>query len=501
MHLYNSFTIYSWILIATSLLLVSLAHKTTQKRSHITSILFAWLMASEAIYSFGYAMELASIDIEQVKFWINIQFLGASFIPAFVILGSYSYINHVNAPFRIYFILLFLSSLTLIIDLTNDFHNLIIKDLIIQHIDNLTISNYSFGPWYYFHFLYNLIALLISVYLYVINWSLAPKKQRIRSSFILLGSLIPWVFYMGFFFNIAPYGMDTSPFGFVFSALFYFYGLSKFRFNTVIPIARERVLENLQDAVLIFSNDGVLVDFNNAATKIIPTLNSNSCGETIKNLKLDHLLDKKHDLSQKFTSDDCHYEISTSLLFNSTDKEIGYALVFRDMTENYNLLDQLRHFAETDELTRIFNRRAILEKLDSILASNEILGVYVALFDIDNFKSINDQGGHHSGDHILKETVNLTKKLLLEHSYLGRYGGDEFLIIFKNTTQQKCLDLVNTINITCQEYLKISLSIGLTSLTEYDSIHSILQRGDVGLYKSKEKGKAQTTYIQPTSHQ
>ena len=109
MYQYNSLTIYSWILIATSLLLVSLAHKTTQKRSHITSILFAWLMASEAIYSLGYAMELASIDIEQVKFWINIQFLGASFIPAFVILGSYSYVNHANAPFRIYFILLFLS--------------------------------------------------------------------------------------------------------------------------------------------------------------------------------------------------------------------------------------------------------------------------------------------------------------------------------------------------------------------------------------------------------
>lgn len=458
-------------------------------------------MAAEAIYSFGYAMELASITIEQVKFWINIQFLGAAFIPAFVILGSYSYVNHSNAKFRIYFILLFLSSLTLAIDLTNDFHRLIINNIIIQHINNITISDYSFGPWYYFHFLYNLVALLISVYMYVINWSLAPKNQRVRSSFILLGSLIPWVFYMGFFFNLSPYGMDTSPFGFIFSALFYFYGLSKFRFNTVIPIARERVLENLQDGILIFNSDDVLVDFNSAATKIVPSLNSNSHGKTVNNLELDYFLNVEHDFSQKFTSNNCHYQISTSLLFNSTDKEIGYALVFRDMTENHNLLTQLRHFAEIDELTTIFNRRAILEKLDKILTSNKMLGVYIALFDIDNFKSINDQGGHHSGDHILKETVNLTKKLLMEHNHFGRYGGDEFLIIFTDTTQQACIDLVDAINTTCQEYLKVSLSIGLTSLTEYDSIHSVLQRSDVGLYKSKENGKAQTTYMQPVLHQ
>lgn len=498
MYLYHSFTIYSWILIITSLLLVYLAYLIIPKRSHATSILFAWLMAAEAIYSFGYAMELASINIEQVKFWINIQFLGVSFIPALIILSSYSYINHHNAPFRIYFILLSLSLSTLTISLTNDLHSLIIKNLAIKSINNLTISSYSFGPWYYFYSLYGLVAILISMYLYIINWSSGPTKQRIRSSFILLGSLIPYTFYMGFLFDLAPNGMDTSPFGFIFSALFYFYGLSKFRFNTVIPIARERVLENIQDGILIFNRDDVLVDFNHAAQNIIPSINANSYGESIEKLQLDYLLDASNLSSKSYTANKHHYQISKSTLSNLANKEIGYALVFRDMTENHNLLLRLRHFAEVDELTKTYNRRAILERLDNILNSKEISDTYVALFDIDNFKSINDQGGHHSGDHILRETVNLTRKILSDNCYLGRYGGDEFLIILTKTTQHACVDLVDCINATCKEYLKISLSIGLTSITEYDSIHSVLQRSDIGLYKSKENGKAQTTYMQPT---
>jgi len=96
-----------------------------------------------------------------------------------------------------------------------------------------------------------------------------------------------------------------------------------------------------------------------------------------------------------------------------------------------SLIAQLRETSRTDPLTGICNRRCILAELEATLhrADRADDPVSVVLFDLDNFKSVNDSQGHLAGDKILKETAQALRSVLRRGEALGRYGGDEFLAV------------------------------------------------------------------------
>ncbi len=116
-----------------------------------------------------------------------------------------------------------------------------------------------------------------------------------------------------------------------------------------------------------------------------------------------------------------------------------FALIFAAMgtlrheleAENARLIGELRCLATTDPLTGIANRRRVLEELDSTLARASRSGqpFAVVLLDLDGFKRINDEQGHPAGDRILKKTAAALQGVTRQGDVLGRYGGDEFLLV------------------------------------------------------------------------
>ena len=99
--------------------------------------------------------------------------------------------------------------------------------------------------------------------------------------------------------------------------------------------------------------------------------------------------------------------------------------------ENFRLIEELRSLATTDPLTGIANRRRVLEELDSTLAraSRGSQPFAVILLDLDGFKRVNDELGHPAGDVILKKTAAALQGVTRQGDVLGRYGGDEFLLV------------------------------------------------------------------------
>lgn len=154
--------------------------------------------------------------------------------------------------------------------------------------------------------------------------------------------------------------------------------------------------------------------------------------------------------------------------------------------------------ATTDSLTSVWNRGAIMGLIKDEInqyTSNQ-RSFCVVLFDIDDFKKVNDVHGHAVGDEVLIEITKLAKKTIRDMDCLGRYGGEEFLVLLPNTTLEIAKtvveDILDNLRITnlSSKLLPIRISAGLV---EYKNatIDELLQRADELLYKSKRNGKDQ----------
>ncbi len=158
------------------------------------------------------------------------------------------------------------------------------------------------------------------------------------------------------------------------------------------------------------------------------------------------------------------------------------------------LRNDLMEVATIDVLTRIPNRRAtqsFLEKELSRAQRNQ--GEFsVLLIDIDNFKQVNDRWGHDVGDHVLVKTASIFQAIIRKHDWVGRWGGEEFLIILPGPCDAEYLAERVRAEIAKSEYnhgaasFGITISIGVAGATQQDQIDQILKNADEALYRAKQ---------------
>ncbi|TFH87014.1 sensor domain-containing diguanylate cyclase [Billgrantia azerbaijanica] len=156
----------------------------------------------------------------------------------------------------------------------------------------------------------------------------------------------------------------------------------------------------------------------------------------------------------------------------------------------------LMRLAHTDPVTQIANRHRIEQVLDDELLDCEHSHrpCSLLLFDIDHFKRINDTHGHDAGDKVLRQLAQETLTRLRAGDHLGRWGGEEFLIIAPDCPLQAATELANRL---CRERQStpippagsISISIGVTCWQPGDTPKSIVRRADLAMYEAKEAGR------------
>ena len=172
-----------------------------------------------------------------------------------------------------------------------------------------------------------------------------------------------------------------------------------------------------------------------------------------------------------------------------------------DITEIYNLKEQLRKDSITDSLTGLYNKRHFddMAEKEYQRSNRQNLDMTIVIFDIDYFKQINDKYGHHVGDLVLKESSTIFQSHIREEDILCRIGGEEFTIILPHTSKDKAFELVERIRSVIEnnifktdqnEAISITISFGISSICKTDDKYDeILQRADKALYKAKKTGR------------
>ena len=171
-------------------------------------------------------------------------------------------------------------------------------------------------------------------------------------------------------------------------------------------------------------------------------------------------------------------------------------IAIKNCVERYRLL---RTLIVKDSLTKVFNHSTILKRLQETMkeASRTQAQVAVAMIDLDNFKSVNDTHGHAQGDKVLKNLCLLLRKRLRESDIIGRYGGEEFLVVLPNTnakTAKKIIDEVRE-KFSKLQYcddgtnFSVTFSAGVADFPCYNDVDLLVDAADALLYMAKERGR------------
>lgn len=167
--------------------------------------------------------------------------------------------------------------------------------------------------------------------------------------------------------------------------------------------------------------------------------------------------------------------------------------------ENSSLYQQMRSMAMVDGLTGAFNRIYLYEVLErEIQASAGRYPVSIALFDVDNFKKLNDTYGHLFGDKVLQTIVRIAREKVRKGDIVARYGGEEFVIVFDHLESNEAYKVVERIrraieSETIEDNLiqtRVTVSFGIASYPLHaDNVKDLIKCADVAMYRAKSSGK------------
>lgn len=179
-------------------------------------------------------------------------------------------------------------------------------------------------------------------------------------------------------------------------------------------------------------------------------------------------------------------------------------VIFRKFTHKITMQHQqlelktraMEKLANHDFLTKTFNRRRIDEvlKLECLRTKRYETPFSIILFDIDDFKVINDTYGHNSGDKVLRVLAKNVASAIRNTDYFGRWGGEEFIIVLPQTVQTQAMELAEKLrkvveSLTFEFVERVTCSFGVTQCQPDDAIDISIQHADLALYEAKSKGK------------
>ena len=171
-------------------------------------------------------------------------------------------------------------------------------------------------------------------------------------------------------------------------------------------------------------------------------------------------------------------------------------LMLQMITDSERALELLAH---QDQLTKLYNRHYMMDKLEEALNEGETS--YLAIIDIDDFKMINDTYGHNAGDYVLRNVARIMKEVC-DKSLISRWGGEEFLILSAGDVNSNGRTLIERLRSKIEDedfnfndqHINVTITAGLSALERGRSVDDWIKESDDNLYTGKKNGKNQVVY-------
>lgn len=501
---------------------------------------FAGTLLCLLVWTVAYVAELSVGSLSGKLLWAEVQFFAILPQPVFWYLAVRAIVG-APPPRRWIAAGLWLACGALIAVTVTDPNDLFRGAPSLAQAGPLRVLDADYGPAYY--------ALVIPFQFAVLTASLVVLVRsarqthgvfRQRALILIVATLLPMVAGAVYAAGLLPWA-NYNPVTAVVtvSALLCGWAYWRYRLFDLAPLARAAVIEHLTDAVLVLDLRGRLVDFNPAATRVVPGLMREALGRSVEDVfafapavlgRLGQLApggwevplapaagtaadaaDEDQGAHAVAVPDASaaggpaaglrHFSLTLTPVLGRDGRPRGSALLLHDVTRTVRLLSEVRRLASTDELTDLLSRRGFFALAERELerARRRAQPLTVLLFDLDDFKMVNDVYGHAAGDELLRAVAAVCREQLRPYDILGRVGGDEFCVALPEeaphdgeTVAERLRAAVAGLRVAVGgALLQTTISIGLAgaSVVTDETVAGLLEAADMALYEAKRAGR------------
>jgi len=402
-------------------------------------------MLAGAFYSIGYAFEIVSSTLEQVRFWLRIEYIGISFGTFFWTIMVLHYTGRQSYLRRwVIAILAIIPVITFISHYTNEWHHLFYKEMMLLKEGELSLFSFEPGPLYKLHVAYSYMLFVIGIGLMLQMYRKVSSHMKKQVILMMIGSCGPYGLTLIYLTNIFYMPIDISPFGFLFSGIFFMWGIYQFNFLKLAPLVLQKVFESMQDAVIVFDQDHCILSFNQSAVRIIGRLSDRKIiGQTAAQVLSDYpellgrviqgpSIESKVRILKQIEIR--YYDIHVAHVYDTSQKPAGIVLMLSDVTEAVLAEETLRTNARQLTELNIFK-----DKMFNVVAHDirDPLAVLVSLMELmrdemkacgeDHEEVVNEMGQQ------IENTFTLVESLL--DWFQSQRGGMMFIPAVWNLSQ------------------------------------------------------------------
>ena len=344
----NFYSIALLISTAVSILIAIYAWRRRPAPGAAALILF---MAGAAIWSFGYAFELASLNLDTKIFWAKVQYLGIVTVPLMVLIIAIEYSGRENWLTPRNLGILSLEPLIIIILVwTNELHGLVWREIYIID-DGLFALGLAYGPGFWINVIYSYLLLLASVILLLQTFFRPSQFYRAQVGVMLLSIMFPWIANALYQLDLNPFpGLDLTPFAFTLTGVGVAWGLFRLKLMEISPIAHYAVFENMSDSVIVLDAQQRIVDINPAGRLLLSQAEHRIIGKPLDQMLPEWVEIRKRssgetEFEEEITLGNGHrtksFDLIISPLFNRRQVNKGQIIVFRDITARKKMESEL----------------------------------------------------------------------------------------------------------------------------------------------------------------
>ncbi len=436
---------------------------------------FGFMMFGIAIWALSYGFELSSSTLDEMLFWINIEYLGIAFIPAFWLLFISRYAGKDKWLTNTKLILLMkIPVITLLLIWTNNLHHLYYKSVSVDRSSKFPLLNIEVGPWYFVHTMYFYLLLVWGIFLLFDKLRRADPVFKKQNLSIIIAACIPWIANIAYQMGFRPMGhIDSTPFAFIITSIAISIGLLKFKLLDIIPVARDKVIDAMNQGLIVVDSMGRIIDLNRETRNIFSLKGESMIGWNIESVfsnypELLQFIKEKRSGQIKIkiyrNQEPVFLEINLSLLFENTLIYSGLFLLIKDISEQVRIENKIR--TQADQLQA---NNKLKDRLFSII-SHDLRGPLINLNNI--IKRMNE--GTISEEEfqaiipLLSRNIEYTTGLLENLLYWSKSQlqgemikpvhfnlkeiCDGILHLFENVIAEKMLQTENNIDENCVVY-------------------------------------------------
>ncbi|MFN8412734.1 MAG: diguanylate cyclase [Anaerolineales bacterium] len=329
-----------------------LALRSWRSRAHGGQEYFALLMLLAGFYALIYGIEIISNSFAEKLFWLKVENLSITTLPAFWFLFTFEYTQQARWFLKKYIIVFFIVPCISLLLLLSPLYHLYYSEIHMYFLTGgpLTITG---GPWYWVQMTQNYVLLLLGMFVILRSVIRYPGIYREQSLILLTGVLIPWaanLYYIvgEFIFPTVYIPVDFTPIAFTATGILYSIGIFSLKFLDLAPIAREVVFENIPEMVLVLDVEDRVLDINHVGQEWLGVAYKNATGVHVKELiselftflesyKVDSSINRMITLSGASPRD---LELTVTPLTDTRGQSAGSVILARDVTQK-NQIDLL----------------------------------------------------------------------------------------------------------------------------------------------------------------